>query len=85
MSDISSADTIFTRRKVMSLAHINSIKAEELEMYIHRTAERRAKTINKAGLECQIDYLVDELGPQETRDIIETIVDLRTGYPYDGD
>jgi hypothetical protein len=60
---------------LIALADELEVTCEDLDDLIHEIVSRQATKINNGGLQDQISYLIDQLGPQGTRAALE---DLRT-------
>ncbi|MCP1540111.1 hypothetical protein [Methylorubrum extorquens] len=54
-------------KELVALAHRHNLKPEDLDDSVHDAASSYASTINNAGLEGQIAFLVEQWGVEETR------------------
>jgi len=64
---------------LVQLAEQNGLKDDALDEVVHDAASEHAASVNNAGIAEQIEYLVAELGPDETERILNGLAAKPSG------
>lgn len=62
-------------QRLAEKANASGLKAEDLDDLVHDLAASSAADTNNGGLECQLRYLVDGLGAQQTQRQLDELIE----------
>jgi hypothetical protein len=54
-------------RDLLALARQHGISPDDLDEIVHEVVSQQATQINNGGLEAQLSYLIDAIGPTQAR------------------
>jgi hypothetical protein len=54
-------------RDLLALARQHGISSDDLDEIVHEVVSKQATQINNGGLEAQLSYLIDAIGPAQAR------------------
>jgi hypothetical protein len=54
-------------RDLLALARQHGISSDDLDEIVHEVVSEQATQINNGGLEAQLSYLIDAIGPTQAR------------------
>jgi hypothetical protein len=74
-------ETASPEASLVEFAEQNGLQAEQLDEIVHDCASMTASEINNAGMERQIDFLVENLGAVETRQRLADIAGEKGNEP----
>ena len=59
-------------RDLLALARQHGISSDDLDEIVHELVSEQATQINNGGLEAQLSYLIDAIGPAQARAMLHT-------------
>ena len=58
-------------RDLLALAQQHGINSDDLDDIVHELISEQATQINNGGLEAQLSYLIDAIGPAQARAMLD--------------